>query len=347
MISAILAGLLAVALGLLADQWLSGARVRAERDRLAQEQRQIADLANTVGAGDWPRSVRELTGFLVRSGVCRAAALLAVGETGSLEHRASAHDTDEAGWTSTPEAGAHRAVESGDAVEVGPDLLFLPVQEDGEAIGVLALQGAHSGSAVLPMATRLAALGLTGMRNSQRHTVLSNTDGLTGLSNHRHFQQALSVALAQSYLENEPLSLILMDIDHFKAVNDSYGHLLGDLVLRELAYLLRRELPAEAVASRYGGEEFAVVLRGADARRAEELAEQVRKAIADRRVFDFSSGTRLSVTVSLGVAHYELGQGKSRLIARADEALYASKRSGRDRVTVALPENDTSHLFPT
>jgi diguanylate cyclase (GGDEF)-like protein len=82
-------------------------------------------------------------------------------------------------------------------------------------------------------------------------------------------------------------------------------------------------------------------------RNAADIAERVRQTIAGHQVFDFTSGARLSVTVSLGVAQYELGQGKSKLIARADEALYTSKHEGRNRVTIAAPENSTSHLFPS
>lgn len=346
MMAAVLGVMLAIALGLLAHEWRSAARLKAERDRLVREQQQIAALAAAVAGDDWLRSVQELAACLVRTGVCSSAVLLAMGDDG-LEPRASAHGPDGRAWGGVPEAGAHLALESGEPVAAGSDLLFLPVREDGETIGVLALQGERPGAAAEAVAVRLAALGLTGMRNYKRHAVLSNTDGLTGLSNHRHFQQALSVALAQAYLENEPLGLVLLDIDNFKAVNDTYGHLFGDLVLRELAYLLRRELPEGALAARYGGEELAVILRGPDARGAEGLAERLRQSIANHEIFEFSSGTRLSVTVSLGVAYYELGQGKSRLIARADEALYASKHGGRNRVTVAQAENRTAHLFPS
>lgn len=348
---ATLAGLLAVlftaSLVLLIRQRGQAHALTAEHDRLRQDLRQVTQLSGTVLPGDWGRSVQGLVTCLVETGACQAAVLLAVTDSGALEHRASAFAPGARPWT--PEAGAEirRLTDTLEPVQAGPDGHLLPVAEEGELVGVLALRGARPDSPALPVAVRLAGLGLTGLRLSQKQSALSNTDGLTGLANHRHFQQTLSVALAQAYLESEPLALILLDIDHFKTVNDTHGHLFGDLVLRELAYLLRRELTDEALAARYGGEEFAVVLRGNAARHASHKAEQLRAAVAEHQVFDFSSGARLSVTVSCGVAYYELGQGKSRLIARADEALYGSKHGGRNRVTVALPENSTGHLFPS
>ncbi|MDF2627679.1 MAG: hypothetical protein K0R39_1510 [Symbiobacteriaceae bacterium] len=346
-LAGILALLLAASLALLVRQYRHQQALAAARDRLGRDLRQVTQLAGTLLPGDWGRSVQGLITGLVQSEVCQAAVLLAVTDNGTLEHRASAFAPGAREWTPGAEAGIKHLMENLEPVSVGDDGRLLPIVEEGELVGILALRGALPDSPAQPVAVRLAGLGLTGLRLYQKQSALSNTDGLTGLANHRHFQQTLSVALAQAYLENEPLALVLLDIDHFKTVNDTHGHLFGDLVLRELAYLLRRELGDDALTARYGGEEFVVVLRGEAARRASDIAELIRAAVAEHHVFDFSSGTRLTVTVSCGVAHYELGQGKSRLIARADEALYASKHGGRNRVTVALPENSTSHLFPS
>lgn len=345
--TAFLAVLLAAAVALLVWRHLEGQRAKGERNDLDRELKQVVGLAGTVSVGDWMRSVQALTNTLVQSGVCNAAILLAVADSGALEHRASAFGAGAREWLPGTEEGVKHLLENVETVRVGDDGLLIPVVEEGELVGILAVKGARPNAAALPVAVRLAGLGLTGLRLYQKQAALSTTDGLTGLANHRHFQQTLSVGMAQAYLEGEPLALVLLDIDHFKTVNDTYGHLFGDLVLRELAYLLRRELPADAMPARYGGEEFAVIMRGDVARKANEIAEQIRAAVADHQVFDFSTGTRLSVTISCGVAQYELGQGKSRLVARADEALYASKHEGRNRVTVALPENSTTHLFPS
>jgi diguanylate cyclase (GGDEF)-like protein len=345
--AAILAAFLGLAILLLVKQFWDQKQLIQQQGRLEAELQQMAALAGTVSVGDWLRSVQDLTTALVQSGVCEAAVLLQVAENGALEPRASAWSTAEPDWNPAAEEGIKQVVEHGETVALAAGGLLLPVVEEQEVAGVLALRGARVHSQAVAMAVKLAALGLTGMRLYQKQAVLSNTDGLTGLANHRHFQQTLSVALAQAYLENEPLALVLLDIDHFKTVNDTYGHLFGDLVLREIAYLLRRELPPDTLPARYGGEEFAIVLRGDMGRNAADIAERVRQTIAGHQVFDFTSGARLSVTVSLGVAQYELGQGKSKLIARADEALYTSKHEGRNCVTVAAPENSTSHLFPS
>jgi len=345
----VLAILLGSAMLALAWQHRQARLYKSEGARLERELGQVVRLAHTVTGGDWLRTLEGLVEHLVADGVCRAAVVLAALDSG-LEQRAAAFSPGESGWELTADEALLRLLqERKQPVAAGTDGRIYPVLEDGELVGVLAVRGARADAPPLTVATRLAALSLTGMRQYHKQAALSNTDGLTGLANHRHFQQVLGVSLAQAYLENEPLALILVDIDHFKKVNDTYGHLLGDLVLREMAYLLRRELPPEALAARYGGEEMAVVLRGADAAAAGETAERLRQVIEGHQVFDFSSGTRLSVTVSLGVALYELGQGKSRLIARADEALYTSKREGRNRVTVAARETvqRTSPLYPS
>lgn len=338
--------LLAGAIVLLGWQYRALTAERERRRKADQELVQVERLAASISGLDWHRMVQNLVSGLVNAGGCRGAVLLALVDNGTPESRAEAWATGEPRWDPTAGEGFRRAVE-GHAPVLEGDRRYLPVVDERDVVGVLAVTGGSSESAVLHMALKLAALGLTGMRMFQKQTVLSNTDGLTGLANHRYFQQCLSVALAQAYLEGEPLSIILLDIDRFKHVNDTYGHLFGDLVLRELAYLLRRELPPEAIPARYGGEELVVVLRGPDARPAAEIAEQLRAAIEHHQILEPTTGTRLSVTVSVGVAYYELGQGKGRLMGRADEALYASKHEGRNRVTIAAPENSTTHLFPS
>jgi diguanylate cyclase (GGDEF)-like protein len=340
----LLAGLLAVTTALLVIQHRRYVAAQGRIASLEHERKLVVGLAGAVVGTDWLRSVQGLAGELVRAGVCRSAVLMAVADNGTLEVRAAAYGAGEAAWNPTLDESAHEALERAASVQAG-DRLFQPLVEEGEVIGVLALRDSRASETVIDLSARLFTLGLEALRLSQKQATLSNTDGLTGLANHRHFQQTLGVALAQAYLENEPLGIILLDIDHFKSVNDTHGHLLGDLVLREIAYLLRRELPPDALPARYGGEEFVVLLRGQNALRAAEIAEQLRSAVAAHQIFDFASGTKLAVTVSLGVALYELGQGKNRFIARADEALYTSKREGRNRVTVAPPEADTNHLF--
>lgn len=341
---AVLSVAVVVSLGLLLLTLRSRAAERRRRQLAERELDCVQHLIREITGQDWKRSTQRLAAGLVSRGLCRAAVLMAVSDAGGLELRASAYADGEPSWDPTAETAVRAARESGTVVRSAGGLM-IPVLEESEVVGLLAVRGALGLSPALEVVARLAALSIAGARQAQRQMAISSTDGLTGLANHRHFQQMLGVAVGQAYLEGEPVGLILLDIDHFKSVNDTYGHLLGDLVLREIAYLLRRELPDNALAARYGGEEMVVLLSGEDAAQVINLAERIRQVIESHQVFDFTSGTRLSVTVSLGVALYQLGQGKNRLIARADEALYASKRGGRNRVSVSSAEGEAPYLF--
>lgn len=155
---------------------------------------------------------------------------------------------------------------------------------------------------------------------------LATTDGLTGLSNHRTFQEALAKEFRLSHRSDRPLSLALLDVDHFKAFNDAHGHPAGDEVLREVAAALKATARASDVAARYGGEEFAILLPDTDVVGAWDAAERIRLAIADH------PWAKDAVTASLGIATLEPADvDPSALVARADRALYAAKASGRNR----------------
>lgn len=154
---------------------------------------------------------------------------------------------------------------------------------------------------------------------------LALTDGLTGLFNHRRFQELLEITLETS---DKPVSLILIDVDHFKVFNDTYGHQEGDQVLRTVAQLIDSVTPEDGAAARYGGEEFAVILGRANKRRALRVAEQIRAKIQEH------PWQRRPVTVSIGVCttgRVPISGGE--LVSGADQALYASKHAGRNRVT--------------
>ncbi len=157
----------------------------------------------------------------------------------------------------------------------------------------------------------------------------ATTDGLTGLRNHRAFQERLSSEVTLAERHAAPLSLVLIDVDHFKQYNDAFGHPAGDAVLRQMARLMEREARASDLAARYGGEEFVLVLPRTDGAGAAAIAERLRGAV------EADAWPRHPVTISLGVATLGLGQDDHGLIARADEALYASKAAGRNRVTLA------------
>jgi len=159
------------------------------------------------------------------------------------------------------------------------------------------------------------------------------TDSLTGVANRKHFDLALRRALAHATRAGEPVSLLLGDIDHFKDFNDSYGHQVGDRVLRTVAQIFLRCVKGRDLVARYGGEEFVVILPQTDLTGATTVAEQIRRFTAASRVRLKASGRSLGViTLSLGCAQFDPGESPTRLIRRADEALYAAKRAGRNRV---------------
>lgn len=156
---------------------------------------------------------------------------------------------------------------------------------------------------------------------------MASTDPLTGLANRRHFDQALREQLG----ERRPTALLMVDLDHFKMVNDTHGHPAGDQVLCQLADILAEAAPEGAVAARFGGEEFSLMMPCAMLREAMAMAEQIRGRIAQAAVQLPGGGPSINVTASLGVAMANPGERPAQLIARADAALYEAKRGGRNR----------------
>ncbi len=165
---------------------------------------------------------------------------------------------------------------------------------------------------------------------------MSVHDGLTGVFNRRYLEERIVSEFAFAFRHSTALSVLLVDIDHFKRINDTYGHAAGDHVLRSVANTLKAGTRTEDVVARYGGEEFAIIARGVDVAGARMFAERVR-AMVERSHIDWE-GQRITVTASVGVAHNHTASPASRadaLVADADAALYAAKRAGRNRVEVA------------
>lgn len=163
---------------------------------------------------------------------------------------------------------------------------------------------------------------------------LSITDSLTGLYNRSHLMDTLAGEVARSRRHNRPFTLLIMDIDHFKRYNDTYGHLAGDEALRRTGFLLKESIRSSDYASRYGGEEFILILPETGAEDGVELAERIRNQIAEKEMG--SDGSPLKVTVSVGVASFPTdGDDPHSLMKRADAALYEAKRRGRNRVVMS------------
>jgi len=179
------------------------------------------------------------------------------------------------------------------------------------------------------------ALALDRANWMRRTEILSITDELTGLYNHRRFLEILEHEFGRSRRYKLPLCLLMLDIDHFKLLNDTYGHQQGDRMLRALAKILRQETRESDMSTRYGGEEFAIVLPSTDLTGGKITAERIRKAV-ESYAFPCPENPSLHMTVSLGVAHYE-GEGiteSSQLVEYADTALYQAKAEGRNRSVV-------------
>ncbi len=159
------------------------------------------------------------------------------------------------------------------------------------------------------------------------------TDPLTGIANRKCFDLRLSEGIADCDENGSDLGLMMLDIDFFKKFNDTYGHQLGDEVLKLVARTFVESIKGQDTAARYGGEEFSIILPRTKLINALTLAEQIRKTIADKVIVNRRTGDKLGgVTLSVGVAAYRAGEPASSLIQRADEALYSAKRSGRNKV---------------
>ena len=160
----------------------------------------------------------------------------------------------------------------------------------------------------------------------------ARTDALTGLANRRGLDERLHAAQIRAMESGDALSILLIDIDHFKRFNDTYGHQVGDQVLRLAAGVFKEQLRESDFPARYGGEELIGVLDSTELSTARAIAERVRRKIAERRMHRRSTGEELgAITVSIGVAEFRPGESIGDLVERADQALYQPKRSGRNR----------------
>ncbi len=159
------------------------------------------------------------------------------------------------------------------------------------------------------------------------------TDSLTGLYNHRHFQNAVNAQIKALLSDNRPFSVVMLDLDFFKIYNDSNGHVAGDVVLVETAGIIRSRIRPEDTPSRYGGEEFGIVLPGADSARAFETAESIRTAVIGAGFANEEVMPLKKVTLSGGTATApEDGNSRKDIISAADARLYRAKRSGRNQI---------------
>jgi len=179
-------------------------------------------------------------------------------------------------------------------------------------------------------------------RDISRFKKLAHQDQLTGVFNRRYFDLTLEKVVKTALCNKEPLSLMAVDIDHFKSVNDEYGHLSGDTVLRSVCSAIIRQCRNTDIVARYGGDELMIIVSG-DAATAVTLAERV-KAMVENLEIELATHATLRVTVSIGLATIAFGDSPDTLFTRADAALYEAKRLGRNRIEVVANSREDSDI---
>lgn len=217
------------------------------------------------------------------------------------------------------------------------------LNDERQSFGVLTLESASTGAyseldaKLLAAIAAIAAGALTRARMYQEMERLATIDGLTQVPNHRHFQTLLNQQIDVATRYQRQIGLLLFDIDHFKQFNDTYGHAVGDLVLKEVARTVQGAIRSSDMLARYGGEEFVVLIPQTDSVGAMQSGERVRSAVEGMKVVH--EGKPLHVTISIGVCLYpDMASAKQDFIDGADKAMYYSKKTGRNRVTLYGPE---------
>jgi two-component system, cell cycle response regulator len=230
-------------------------------------------------------------------------------------------------------------IEFGKGDTDGVARLELPLSAGTETFGTLELVGEEFNADQRESAGWLVGHAVIALGNAQRHRAVEKqalVDGLTGLANRRLCASALDKELARAERFDEPLALVLADLDDFKSINDRFGHPTGDEVLEVFADLLRGNIREIDLAGRWGGEEFVLLLPETDLEGGRKLAERIRHALPEHELVG-PDGDRFRVTASFGVAAFPDAPSQDQLVAAADAALYDAKRSGKNRVgTVPL-----------
>lgn len=267
----------------------------------------IQSLNGTYEAGNLLDAIWMASGFLLAAGVLHPA-------LPKMAERSS---------TRSPDATMSRLALLAAAASIAPTSLIVQLMRDREPHILIA-------ATICNVLFWLVIARMAGLVSAQRHAAI--TDGLTGLRSRRFFDQALLNETIRAVRSGNPMSLLLLDIDHFKKVNDTFGHDGGDRVLVEVAHRLSRFVRPGDIVSRYGGEEFAILLPGADITQAQEIAERVRQGVAAAPIA-VTKSSLYHVTVSIGVAPMPARDADpTSLIIFADRALYAAKNAGRNRV---------------
>jgi two-component system cell cycle response regulator len=316
-------------------------RGRLDRRVPVRGRDEFADLA-----GSFNSMADQLRTRLVELELQRTRLRESLNRTGEL--LTATHDVDQlltlitsAAVEAADAEGAVLLGEDGAVVEVGTladdaKTFELPIATSESGFGILILYAAELDQDNLLATRALVAQGANALENAKLHEAAARqarSDGLTGLANRRQCEERLLAEVARSERYETPLAVVLSDIDEFKAANDTYGHAFGDLVLQRFADVLRETLRDIDVSSRWGGEEFLIVLPGTTLEGAVEAAERIRTAFAALELAAGDATARM--TASFGVAGVVAGVDALELVRAADEALYEAKRRGKNRVGAA------------
>jgi len=217
-----------------------------------------------------------------------------------------------------------------------------PLLSDGEITGCIVARStldalSKRDISYLEQLTRQSAITINRANNYSKILQYATIDALTNLNNRRQFEIRLSQEIATSKRQNNPLCAMMIDIDFFKKVNDTYGHASGDAVLRGVASIIKASLRESDIPSRYGGEEFAILLPYSHLKEAKTVGERIRKAVENHPIPIEIEGEKhdpINVTISMGLAEFDFKESGEELFERADKALYEAKTSGRNRVCI-------------
>ncbi len=230
-------------------------------------------------------------------------------------------------------------------------IALIPLARNMELVGSLNLASHQSdrftqnnGTDFLQRLASIVTVCLRNVANQERLKKLGLTDVLTGVNNRRFFDQRLYEEVGRAKRDHLTISCLFFDVDHFKKVNDTHGHNEGDMVLREVASLIRMNLRTSDVLARYGGEEFSAILNCTNATTACEIAERIRTSIENRE-FSLGNGETIRITISIGISTIQAGKYKldtrklgNTLVQKADQCLYEAKRSGRNKIVCSTDQ---------
>jgi diguanylate cyclase (GGDEF)-like protein len=234
--------------------------------------------------------------------------------------------------------GRKPAADGGDPPGLVPELIA-PMVHEGETLGVVTVGGVRrshrDAKRLMKLVADLGSLALHNHAMISQLEGIANADSLTGLATKRYLNYMLANWTVRAQQSGSPLSVIMFDIDHFKKLNDTYGHLAGDEVLKRVALIMKGELRHDDIPSRYGGEEFVVLLPEVTKEDAARIAEKIRRAIEAHQFTNLGGppGTVVRITISGGVSAFLIdGNRSTEVLASADQALYLAKERGRNRI---------------